>query len=216
MSQMHLLFDLDGTLTDSCPGILASMRHALVTLGLAVPADEALARLIGPPTQDAFRELLGSSDPELIASSIAIYRERYARLGLFENSVYPGVLEGLKALRAAGIPLFVVTSKPQVYANTIIDHFELRQYFNQVYGSELSGERSKKGDLIAHVLSQETISPANAWMIGDRLHDVAGAKQNGVRCAGVLWGYGSAEELSAAGADRLFRAMSELVYAFVQ
>ncbi|HET7544249.1 MAG TPA: HAD hydrolase-like protein [Polyangiaceae bacterium] len=214
MSQTQLFFDLDGTLTDSRPGILASMRHALATLGRPVPADDALSRFIGPPTHDAFRELLGSNDPELNARTIAIYRERYAKLGLFENSLFPRIAEGLFALRAAGIELFVVTSKPEVFAHTIIDHFELRQYFRRVYGSELSGERSRKGELIAHVLQNERISPETAWMIGDRLHDILGAKQNGLRSAGVLWGYGSPKELSDAGADALFQTMPELVRAF--
>ncbi|HYP98214.1 MAG TPA: HAD-IA family hydrolase [Polyangiaceae bacterium] len=212
---MNLFFDLDGTLTDSRPGILASMRHALTILGREIPPDEALSRFIGPPTHDAFRELLQSNDAELNTRTIGIYRERYAKLGLFESSVYPGISEGLKALREANYRLFVVTSKPQVFANTIIDHFELRQYFSQVYGSELNGERSNKGELIAHVLSSEGISPPNAWMIGDRLHDVAGAKRNGVRVAGVLWGYGPREELSEAGADTLFQTMPELVRAFI-
>jgi phosphoglycolate phosphatase len=214
MSALHLFFDLDGTLTDSRPGILASMRHALTHLGMAVPPDDALSRFIGPPTHDTFRELLGSSDPELNARAIAVYRERYATLGLFENSLYPGIAEGLSALRAADFPLFVVTSKPEVYANRIIDHFQLRPYFRHVYGSELSGERSHKGELIAHVLQSERIAHENAWMIGDRLHDIVGAKRNGARSAGVLWGYGSREELSDAGADTLFRTMTELVHAF--
>ena len=211
---MHLFFDLDGTLVDSRPGILASMRHALTLLGREVPSDETLSRFIGPPTHEAFRELLGSSDSEFVSRTIDIYRQRYAKLGLFEASVFPGISQGLRTLHAADYRLFVVTSKPRVYASTIIDHFELRQYFSQVYGSELNGERSNKGELIAHVLDSEGISAASAWMIGDRLHDVLGAKQNGVRSAGALWGYGSAEELSEAGADTLFQAMPELVNAF--
>lgn len=214
MNQKHLFFDLDGTLTDSRPGILASMRHALTHLGRAIPTDEVLSRYIGPPTHDAFRELLESNDPELNARTIDVYRERYAKLGQFESSVYPGVAQGLNALRAADYRLFVVTSKPRVFANTIIDHFELRRYFSEVYGSELSGELSNKGELIAHVLGSEQIAPANAWMIGDRLHDVLGAKRNGLRVAGVLWGYGSRAELSEAGADTLFQDMPELVHAF--
>ena len=214
MSTRPLFFDLDGTLTDSRPGILASMRHALTSLGLAVPAEESLSRFIGPPTHEAFRELLDSDDPALNARTIAIYRERYAALGLFENSVYPGVADGLAALREAGFSLFVVTSKPEVFANTIIDHFELRSHFNRVYGSELNGERSNKAELIAHVLKREGLPAADAWMIGDRLHDVLGAKRNGLRSAGVLWGYGSREELSRAGADTLFETMPELVRAF--
>jgi len=214
MSTMHLFFDLDGTLVDSRPGILASMRHALTILGREIPTDETLSRFIGPPTHEAFRELLGSNDPEFVSSTIGIYRQRYATLGLFEASVFPGISAGLRALREADYRLLVVTSKPQVYANTLIDHFELRQYFSQVYGSELTGERSNKAELIAHVVGSEDVSPANAWMIGDRLHDVLGAKRNGVRSAGVLWGYGSAEELGSAGADALFQSMPELVAAF--
>jgi phosphoglycolate phosphatase len=211
---MHLFFDLDGTLTDSRPGILKSMRHALETLGLPVPADEALIHFIGPPTQDAFRELLSSSDPELNARAIAVYRERFVRLGMFENSVYPGVVAGLTALREAGFPLLVVTSKPEVFANQIIDHFELRQFFGHVYGSELSGERGNKGDLIAHVLASEGLASEKCWMIGDRLHDMRGAKLNSLRAAGVLWGYGSQDELTQAGADAIFADMPELVRAF--
>jgi phosphoglycolate phosphatase len=214
MSRPHLFFDLDGTLTDSRPGILNSMRHALTTLGLPVPPDEALLRFIGPPTQDAFRELLGSSDPELNARAIAVYRERFAQLGIFENSVYPGIVAGLRALAEAGLPMLVVTSKPEVFAQRIIDHFELRPFFGRVYGSELTGERGNKAELIAHVLASERLSPESAWMIGDRLHDIRGAKHNGLRSAGVLWGYGDRSELTQAGADVLFASMPDLLRHF--
>ena len=211
---MHLFFDLDGTLTDSRPGIINGMRYAMAAMGLAVPEEHALLRFIGPPTHDAFRELLSSSDPDLNARAIGIYRERYAKVGLYENSVYPGVAEGLSALAEAGATLFVVTSKPEVFANQIIDHFELRRHFKHVYGSELSGERSNKGDLIAHVLTCERLTN-EPWMIGDRLHDIRGAKLNALRSAGVLWGYGSRDELAEAGADALFAAMPELVDALI-
>jgi phosphoglycolate phosphatase len=214
MSRPHLFFDLDGTLTDSRPGILRSLRHALTALGREVPADEALLRFIGPPTNDTFRELLGTADPEQNLRAISVYRERFVKLGMFENSVYPGIVAGLSALREADFPLLVVTSKPEVYANQIIDHFELRQFFGHVYGSELSGERGNKGELIAHVLASEGLSSADAWMFGDRLHDIRGAKANDLRAAGVLWGYGSKDELSEAGADALFADMPELVHAF--
>ncbi len=213
MSRGHLLFDLDGTLTDSRPGILKSMRHALTVLGIEPPSDEALVRFIGPPTQDAFRDLLGSSDPTLNARAIAVYRERFSTLGMFENSVYPGVVDGLEALRASDFTLLVATSKPEVYANQIIDHFELRRFFRHVYGSELTGERGSKGDLIEHVIASEGLTSGTTWMIGDRLHDIHGAKLNKLRAAGVTWGYGSREELMAAGADALFGSMPELVRA---
>jgi len=211
---MHLFFDLDGTLTDSRPGIMASMRYALATLGRESPTDEALLRFIGPPTQDAFPELIGSPDPELNARAIAIYRDRYASLGLFENSVYPGISAGLAALTEAGFRLWVVTSKPEVFANQVIDHFKLRRYFRGVYGSELNGVRGNKGELIAHVLASERLAAAETWMIGDRLHDIRGAKLNSVRAAGVLWGYGSRAELADAGADEIFTSMPELVATF--
>jgi len=214
MKPTHLFFDLDGTLTDSRPGIVTSMRHALTAMGIEVPSDEALSRFIGPPTQDSFRELLKSNDRELNTRAIAVYRQRYASLGLYENSVYPGVLDGLCTLRETGMRLLVVTSKPEVYANRIIDHFELRPYFDRVYGSELTGERADKGELIAHVLKSEDLSKSQAWMIGDRIHDIIGAMKNGLRSAGVLWGYGSREELSHAGADALFQSMPELVRSF--
>lgn len=214
MSVRQLFFDLDGTLTDSRPGILTSMRLALRGVGREPPADEALLRFIGPPTRDAFREVLSSDDPELNARAIALYRARYATRGMYENSVYSGVAAGLGALRELGFRLLVVTSKPEVYANQIIDHFELRQFFEHVYGSELTGERSQKGELIAHVLHSERLSSSTACMIGDRLHDIRGAKQNGLRSAGVLWGYGTRDELSEAGADQLFASMPELVSAF--
>jgi phosphoglycolate phosphatase len=211
---MQLFFDLDGTLTDSRPGIMASMRHALNVIGRESPSDAALLRFIGPPTHDAFRELLGSDDVELNTRTIAVYRERYAALGLFESSVYPGISAGLAELRAAGFTLYVVTSKPEVFAQRIIDHFELRQYFKRVYGSELSGVRSHKGELIAHVLASEGLQGKAAWMFGDRMHDIRGAQQNAVNAAGVLWGYGSKEELTEAGAQAMYATMPELVGAF--
>ncbi|MEP7050892.1 MAG: HAD hydrolase-like protein [Pseudomonadota bacterium] len=214
MSRTHLFFDLDGTLTDSRPGILMSMRHALTSLGLALPPDEVLVRFIGPPTQDAFRELLGSSDPALNTRAIAVYRERYAKLGLFENTVYPGVTEGLSVLAQAGFPMLVVTSKPEVFAERIIDHFGLRKFFGRVYGSELTGERGNKAELIAHVLASEQLRPGDAWMIGDRLHDIRGAKHNGLCSAGVLWGYGDRAELTHAGADAVFESMTDLLRHF--
>jgi phosphoglycolate phosphatase len=215
---VHLFFDLDGTLTDSRPGILASLRYALGALGIEAPPDAELLRFIGPPTHDAFPELLGSSDPALVERAIGYYRDRYSTVGLFESAVYPGVTDGLAVLAAAGVRSWVVTSKPRVYAETIIEHFGLTAYFVKVYGSELSGERGDKGDLIAYVLGAQgqgvRLRPDETWMIGDRKHDVLGARRNGVHAAGVLWGYGAREELTAAGAERLFASMGEIVSAF--
>jgi phosphoglycolate phosphatase len=169
---MVLLFDLDGTLTDSRPGILGCMRYALDALGIKPPSDDALSQFIGPPTHDAFRALLGPSNASLQTRAIELYRERFSTIGMFENRVYPGIREGLTALRAVGVRLWVATSKPRVY----LDH-------------------------------------STVWMVGDRMHDVGGAHRNGLRAAGVLWGYGSRSELTAAGADLLVVSMPELIAA---
>ncbi|MCL2449218.1 MAG: HAD hydrolase-like protein [Polyangiaceae bacterium] len=211
---MNLLFDLDGTLTDSRPGILASMRWALGELGLAVPSDEALTRFIGPPTHIAFRELVATDDRAILDRAVALYRDRFTRLGMFENSLYPGIRDGLAALRSAGCRLWVATSKPEVYARRIIHHFALRDQFVEVYGSELDGERGDKADLIAHLLSREQLEGAGTWMIGDRVHDIVGAHKNGLRAAGALWGYGAPAELEAACADARFATMADVVAAF--
>ncbi len=211
---MPLFFDLDGTLTDSRPGILASIRHALGALGIDSPSDDVLSRLIGPPTRDAFRQLLVSKDDDFIERAVSVYRERFGTVGLFENSVYPGVREGLGKLRSAGFRLWVVTSKPQVFADRVIDHFELRDDFEGVYGPELTGERGDKAELIAHVLRLEGLRASDTWMVGDRSHDVVGARKNGVRSAGVLWGYGSGDELLGAGAEVVLASMGELVAYF--
>jgi phosphoglycolate phosphatase len=211
---MHLLFDLDGTLTDSRPGILASMRSALRALGIDPPPDEALTRFIGPPTHLAFRELLGTQDSAVIDRAVALYRERFARVGMFENSVYPGVREGLQALGKSGFRSWVATSKPRVYAEQIVEHFGLRPFFVRVFGSELNGVRGDKADLIAYLLATEGLPVEGTWMIGDRLHDVVGAHKNALAAAGVLWGYGTRTELESAGADAIFASMADLVAAF--
>ncbi len=171
-------------------------------------------RFIGPPSHDAFPDILGSHDPVLVDRAIAIYRERYAEVGLFEATVYPGVPEGLAVLSAAGHALRVVTSKPRVYAVRMIDHFGLRPFFVEVCGSELDGSLGNKGDLIAHVLARAGIRAESAWMFGDRKHDIAGARRNGVHSAGVLWGYGSREELETEGAERVYASMGELAETF--
>jgi phosphoglycolate phosphatase len=130
---------------------------------------------------------------------------------MFENRVYPGIPEALARLRSAGFTLWVVTSKPSVFAAPILEHFELTRYFEGVHGSELSGDRSDKGDLIAHVLRSERLLAEQTTMVGDRKHDIVGARRNGVRAFGVLWGYGSRDELAAAGADGLCENVGDLV-----
>jgi phosphoglycolate phosphatase len=197
---MNVLVDLDGTLTDSAPGIVACIKHALAEMRHTCPGDAALRNFIGPPLHETFRVILGSDDPGLIETALGLYRERFAARGIFENVVYPGIPLALQELVDAGAALFLATSKPLPYAERIVAHFGLRDYFSAVYGSEFDGTRSGKGELIAHILNAEALSPHSTVMVGDRSHDVVGAKANGVFPIGVLWGYGSRDELAAAGA----------------
>ena len=210
---MNVFLDLDGTLTDSAPGITRCLAHALARLGAEVPAAAALRECIGPPLDHSFRRLLGTHDAARIAEAIALYRERFAASGMYENAVYAGIPENLAALRAAGRRLFVVTSKPQRYAAQIVEHFELSSFFEKVYGPEQDGVLHDKADLIARVLRTEGIAAEAATMVGDRSHDVLGARKNGIASLGVLWGYGSHADLTIAGAGALLASPYELAAA---
>jgi phosphoglycolate phosphatase len=195
----NLLFDLDGTLSDPRQGIVNSILYALQRLEQPLPLAGTLERYIGPPLRDAFAELLQTDDYERIERAVALYRERFAGEGLYENTLYPGIGAVLNELQAHGATLFVATSKPVVYAEKIIDHFNLSGFFRRIYGSELDGTRSAKSELIEYILAEESLTPAAALMIGDRKHDVIGAAKNAVPAIGVLWGFGSREELLQAG-----------------
>ncbi|WP_205738625.1 HAD family hydrolase [Halomonas heilongjiangensis] len=205
---MKILLDLDGTLTDPKEGIIGCIRHALSALGHAVPDDLALERYIGPPLQASFAEML--PDRADVPRALHAYRERFSEIGMFENAVYPGIPVALEALQQRGAQLYVVTSKPWVFARQIIDHFNLGTYFTDIYGSELDGTRSDKASLIAHVLRESHLRPETAIMVGDRSHDAIGARRNGVVAVGVLWGYGSEAELRGAGVSRVLECPGEL------
>lgn len=196
-----IFFDLDGTLTDPKPGITRSIRYALDRLGHAAPAEDELTWCIGPPLRASFATLLGGDTHA--DEAVALYRERFADVGLYENEVYAGVVDTLAALAGSGRRMFVATAKPHVYAERIVAHFGLNGYFERVFGSELSGERGEKTDLLRHALRETGIDPARAMMIGDRRHDIIGARTNGMTALGVLYGYGSRDELVAAGAHHL-------------
>lgn len=204
-----LIFDLDGTLTDSREGITRCFVHALEQAGVEVPETAELERWIGAPLWDAFAAVL--SPQERVALAVRCFRERYATVGMYENSLYPGIEEALRALQERSEAMFVATSKPTEYADRIIDHFGLRRYFRHVYGSELSGERADKSVLLAHVLERESLAGNGVVMIGDRKHDIIAARTNGVSSLGVAWGFGSLEELREAGADRICGSVPELV-----
>jgi phosphoglycolate phosphatase len=206
----HLFFDLDGTLTDPAPGIGACFLHAARFMGCTSFAESDVRRFIGPPLRAAFVEMLGTEDEATIELAVRSYRERFSTLGLFESSVYPGIPRVLDALRRS-FRLCVVTSKPEEYADRIVDHFELRPYFSAVYGARLSGERSAKAELLAHATAVERVDATRACMIGDRHHDIVGAKAHGMPCIGVTWGYGTRSELECAGADYLVNAVDDLL-----
>ncbi|MEO8485466.1 MAG: HAD hydrolase-like protein [Betaproteobacteria bacterium] len=204
-----LLLDLDGTLTDNYLGIARSIRYALERLGVEAPDDATLRRCVGPPLRASFAALLGADDPVEIEDAIALYRERFADLGWRENVVYEGIPEAIAALAGLGRPMYLCTSKPEIYARRIVTLFGLIESLSGVYGADLEGRFDDKAVLVAHLAKRERIDPAAAVMIGDRSHDIRAARLNGARAVGVLWGYGSEEELE--GADALVRAPAELV-----
>jgi phosphoglycolate phosphatase len=207
----HIFFDLDGTLIDPRVGIVGCLEYALEAVGAPIPEAAALERFIGPPLTSTFGQLLGAEDREKVDRAIAAYRVRFGATGLFESRVYEGIHDMLAALRATGRSLWVVTAKPTVYSARIVEHHGLRAYFQNVYGSELNGDRTDKAALIGHVLETERLSPREVVMVGDRVHDVLGARANGVASVGVRWGYGSADELATARPDAIAASPAELV-----
>ena len=194
-----ILFDLDGTLTDSGPGIMNAAAYAMEHYGLR--ADEALLRrFVGPPLVDSFRDFCGFS-PEKAVEAIGVFREYYMARGVYENSVYPGVTEMLERLRGAGKGLAVATSKLESTAVLVLEHFELAGYFELTAGSLENNTRTHKAEVVAFALDKLGVPDrSRALMVGDREHDVIGARENGLDCLGVLYGYGSREELVSAGA----------------
>jgi phosphoglycolate phosphatase len=205
---MHVFFDLDGTLTDPKEGFVRSVRYALAELNIEFDPDIKLESYIGPPLHDSFRKLCG--DNQSAETAISLYRERYSATGLFENELYEGIVECLDQIYGTAESIHVATSKPTVFSKRIIEHFGLDQYFNVVFGSNLDGSLSDKTELLEHVLGTQGIAPQNAVMIGDRRFDMIGAKNHGIRALGVLWGYGSKEELENAGADAICSHPTEI------
>lgn len=206
----HLLFDLDGTLTDPVVGITRSVAHALRRCGYRAPAPEALRWVVGPPLRASFARLADTDEQDAIDALIAAYRERFAPVGIGENAVYPGIPELLADCAEAGCRLALATSKPAVFARKILRHFGLHQHFATVAGSYLDGRRADKADVVRHALRLLDARPADAVMVGDRTQDVAGARACGVEAIGVRWGYAEAGELEAAGPVAVCGAVGEL------
>lgn len=206
----YILFDLDGTLTDPKEGITKSVAHALNYFGIEVENLDSLCKFIGPPLKDSFMKFYGMSE-ENAELAVEKYREYFAPRGLFQNKVYDRVDKMLKTLQESGKTVILATSKPTVFAKQILEHFEMDAYFTYIAGSELDGRRVKKGDVITYALENAGIEDkAAAVMVGDREHDIIGAKENGLDCIGVLYGYGCAEEFEKNEADYIVKTVEEL------
>jgi len=205
------LFDLDGTLTDPKKGITKSVAYALQHFSIEVSDLDELTKFIGPPLRDSFREFYGFSEDEA-EEAISKYREYFSEKGIYENALYPGTLEMLENFKSRNITMVIATSKPTVYAKIIAKHFKFIQYFDFIAGAELDGTRSNKSEVIDYALKSIgcTQKKDAIIMIGDRSHDIIGAKEMGIDSIGVTWGYGSKEELEKAGATWIVDSMEEL------
>ena len=206
----YYFFDLDGTLTDSSLGIINSFKYALTKLSLKVPEDSCLRKYIGPPLLEVFQKDYGMDKLEA-DKAVKVYREYFSTKGIFENKVYPGIEEMLKKLKEKGKKLLVATSKPEKYAKIIIEYFNLDVYFYYICGSNGDESRSEKAQVIEYALKTcGNPDKSKVLMIGDRNYDVIGAKANGIKSCGVLFGFGSKEELEKAGADFIVESPFQL------
>lgn len=203
-----ILFDLDGTLTDSAEGIINCAQLALKYFGLPVPDRADMQFVVGPPLRDSFLRL-GVPEAD-VEKAIEIYRSRYVPTGMFENTPYPGIFAMLGALKEAGHELYVATSKPEGMATAILEKFHLSGYFDKIYGASLDGSRDTKDTVIAYVL--EELGPReNIIMVGDTHYDVLGAAVHGIKTIGVSWGYGKTEDMLAAGAIEIVNSPAQLL-----
>ena len=204
---MTILFDLDGTLTDSGEGIINCSIYALEYFGLPIPSREEMRVFVGPPMRDTMVKF--GVPPERAEEAIKVFRSRYEPIGIFENYPYPGIEELLQKLKAAGHKLYVATSKPEFMAKQVLDRFDLSKYFDLICGALKDASRDKKEDVIAYLLEQSG-DPAHAVMVGDTLYDVLGASHHGIPTIGVTWGYGTEASLREAGAAAIVHTMDEL------
>ncbi len=206
-----ILFDLDGTLTESGEGIIKSVQYALSALGIAEPDTDKLRAFIGPPLLESFMRYY-SMTPEAAARALALYRERFSTVGMFENKLYPGVATMLHTLQAAGCTLAVASSKPEPFVRTILEHFGILDAFSEIVGSTMDEKRTAKVDVIEETLRRlgQSEHRERVVMVGDKSHDVIGARQTGIACVAVLYGYGTLNELAEAGATDIVDTVEEL------
>lgn len=210
MKKRCILLDLDGTITDSSLGITKSAAYALDKFDIKIENLKELNKFIGPPLRESFKKFYGMNDEEA-ERAVTYYREYYGKKGIIENEVYQGIPELIKSLENRGIRLAIATAKAEVYAKEILEYFSIESYFENVVGSELDGSRGKKCEIIDCVLQNMNINDyREVVMIGDRKHDINGAIKNGIDCIGVLYGYGSEEELADAGANYIVNSVDDL------
>ena len=207
----NIFFDLDGTLLDSKPGIARCINHALVELGSPARDEEDIMPMIGPPLAKGFPTLLGSDDSALIAKAISLYRARYDQVGIYESSLFAGVTDMLADLAARDCQIYLVTAKPQPYAVRILGHFSIDAYFRGIFAPTMDDKRDGKGHLVNELLTSNELDHRASAMIGDRDRDIAGGRDNGVTAIGVLWGYGTRQELISSGAEFLVESPKDLL-----
>ena len=206
----NVLLDLDGTLIDSYPGILASCLAALRALGHEPDETLDIRRFIGPPLEDMMQILLRLYGDDRVDEAVAAYRQHYGETGYLGSVPYPGIGQSLEEMKRGGLRIYLATSKRMVFASRILDHLKFATDFDGIYGSVPGGALDHKPELLAHVLSRHSLSPSHSLMVGDRRHDISGAHAVGMRGLGVLWGYGSRDELETAGADQLVASPADL------
>lgn len=204
-----VLFDLDGTITASKPGIVNSVSHALARFGIREKDTSKLEKFIGPPLMQSFQDFYGF-DEEKSRMALMYYREYFTTRGIFENAVYDGIPGVLTYLQGKGIRLGLATSKPTVFSERILNHFDLKRYFSLVVGSNLDGTRVKKGEVIAAAIQELGPEKGDVLMVGDREHDILGARENGIDVLAVGYGYGSADELKKACPDYYVQSVQSL------
>jgi len=210
-----VLLDLDGTLIDSHPGILASCLAALRALGHEPDQtlDTQIRRSIGPPLEEMMQILLQSYGDDRVSEAVAIYRQHYGESGFLGSVPYPGIGKCLEEMKQSGLRIYLATSKREVFASRILDHLQFATYFDGIHGSVPGGALDHKPELLAHVLSKHGLSPSHSLMVGDRRYDISGAHAVGMRGLGVLWGYGTRDELETAAADQLVDSPADLAVA---
>jgi phosphoglycolate phosphatase len=211
-----VLLDLDGTLSDSRPGIAGCFRYTVEQLGHDPAAAGDLTWAVGPPIRVSIQRLLAQYGDTRVDHAVDVYRARYSEVAIYDCTVFPGVTAMLDALRVAGLTMCIATSKRRDFAERVMDHLGLRSYVRSVYGAQPGGGLDDKRDLLAHILTAEGFDPADTVMLGDRLHDIHAAQANHIRSIGALWGYGGRDELTAAGAGALAERPEQVAGLVVQ